>query len=73
MLLVAVSCFITEIKTIIIFFDKEEKREKRRKKGYAFPKAMKRRLSRFFGKKYYPKRSGGVEIFFQKPAGLDLY
>ena len=23
-----------------------------------------------FEKKYYPKRSGGVEIFFQKPQGL---
>lgn len=24
--------------------------------------------ARLFGKKYYPERSGGVEIFFQKPA-----
>ena len=28
-----------------------------------------RRQSRFFAKKYYPR---GVEIFFQKPEGLDL-
>jgi hypothetical protein len=26
-----------------------------------------------FWKKYYPERSAGVEIFLQKPAGLDLY
>ena len=30
-------------------------------------------LSRFLRKKYYPKRSAGVEIFFSKPGGLDLY
>ena len=47
--------------------------QNRRKERDMRPTTMQRRLSRFFGKKYYPERSGGVEIFFQKPAGLDLY
>jgi hypothetical protein len=51
MLLIAVICFITDKKTTIIFPPKKKKKEKRgKKKGYAFSTAMKRRLSRFFGK-----------------------
>jgi hypothetical protein len=69
LLLLAADCF-TGIKNNNIFSPKKKKKEKRRrKKGYANPTAMQRRLSRFLRKKYYPKRSAGVEIFFSKPAG----
>jgi hypothetical protein len=71
MLSIAVTCFITNKKQQLFFPEKEEKRKK--KKRICKSKAMKRQLSRFLRKKYYPQRSGGVEIFFSKPAGLDLY
>lgn len=49
-----------------IFFRTEEKTEKKKKeKGMASRKRSGGRLSRFAQKKYYPKRSVGVEIFFE--------
>jgi hypothetical protein len=54
-----------------IFSPKEKKKkEQKKKKKICKLKAMERRLSRFFEKKYYPKRSAGVEIFFKNPQGL---
>jgi hypothetical protein len=56
MLLLAFSCrhlLYQPNKTIIFFRPKREKKKRRRKKRYASLKAMQRRLSRFFGKKYY--------------------
>jgi hypothetical protein len=70
MLLVALTCFIREKNNNYFSQKKKKKGKKRRKKGYASPKAMERRLSRFLRKKYYLQ---SVEIFFSKPAGLDLY
>jgi hypothetical protein len=40
MLLVALTCFITDKKQQLFFPEREEKRKERRKKGYASSKAM---------------------------------
>ncbi|KGN79382.1 hypothetical protein HW49_06450 [Porphyromonadaceae bacterium COT-184 OH4590] len=48
------------------FFSTEEKTEKKKKeKGMPFRQRSVGRLSRFAQKKYYPKRSVDVEIFFE--------
>ena len=54
---------------VLKFFTKTKKKQKNKKKMLFFASHDSRRQSRFFAKKYYPR---GVEIFFQKPEGLDL-
>ena len=54
---------------VLKFFTKTTEETKKIKKRCFFASEEERRQSRFFGKKYYPR---GVEIFFQKPEGLDL-
>ena len=53
----------------IKIFHQNEMKTKKIKKDAFFASVEERRQSRFFAKKYYPR---GVEIFFQKPEGLDL-
>lgn len=53
----------------IKIFHRNKQQNKKIKKRCFFASHDSRRQSRFFAKKYYPR---GVEIFFQKPEGLDL-
>jgi len=48
-----------------IFFDRRKTEKKKKEKGMPFSQRSVGRLSRFAQKKYHPKRSVGVEIFFE--------
>jgi hypothetical protein len=63
MLLVAAACFISQIKQQLFFRPKREKeKSERRKKDMQVYKQCSGGCQGFL-EKYYPERSGGVEIF----------
>lgn len=71
LLSIALFCLWTEFFINNIFFGQKRKTKKRERKRNAFQETKWRAFVKVCSKKYYPKRSVGVEIFFESnPQGL---